>query len=184
MEITSRALWTIVHGMGFGALYLLACSGALLELHRMRRPAAEIDARLVRGYFAVMTVLAWFAVLSGTYIVYPWYRAAAPVGANLAGYPQALLRSSAATVGWHTLGMEWKEHVAWIVPIAITMATAVFWRYGARLREFPQLRRVVLGFTLASFLAAGVAGFFGAMINKVAPTQGGSTIQLSSGDKK
>ena len=28
MEITERSLWTMIHGMGFGALYLLACSGA------------------------------------------------------------------------------------------------------------------------------------------------------------
>lgn len=30
MEITARALWTLIHGMGFGGLYLLACSGALV----------------------------------------------------------------------------------------------------------------------------------------------------------
>jgi len=24
MEITTRSLWTLIHGMGFGALYLLA----------------------------------------------------------------------------------------------------------------------------------------------------------------
>jgi len=34
MEITARSLWTLIHGMGFGALYLLACSGALVELYR------------------------------------------------------------------------------------------------------------------------------------------------------
>ena len=34
MEITARGLWTLIHGMGFGALYLLACSGALVELYR------------------------------------------------------------------------------------------------------------------------------------------------------
>ena len=28
MEITERSLRTLIHGMGFGALYLLACSGA------------------------------------------------------------------------------------------------------------------------------------------------------------
>ena len=28
----ARALWTLIHGMGFGALYLLACSGALMGL--------------------------------------------------------------------------------------------------------------------------------------------------------
>ena len=35
MQVTVRELWTMVHGMGFGALYLLACSGALVELWRM-----------------------------------------------------------------------------------------------------------------------------------------------------
>jgi hypothetical protein len=34
MEITARALWTLVYGLGFGALYLLACSGALVALYR------------------------------------------------------------------------------------------------------------------------------------------------------
>jgi len=29
MEITVRSLFTLMHGMGFGALYLLACSGAI-----------------------------------------------------------------------------------------------------------------------------------------------------------
>ena len=32
MEITTRGLWTLIHGMGFGGLYLLACSGAIVEL--------------------------------------------------------------------------------------------------------------------------------------------------------
>jgi len=35
MEITARSLWTLIHGMGFGSLlYLLACSGVLIELYR------------------------------------------------------------------------------------------------------------------------------------------------------
>ena len=32
MEITSWAVWSLIHGMGFGGLYLLACSGAIVEL--------------------------------------------------------------------------------------------------------------------------------------------------------
>lgn len=36
MEFTSRGLWTMLHGMGFGALYLLAFTGALVELHRAK----------------------------------------------------------------------------------------------------------------------------------------------------
>jgi hypothetical protein len=33
-------------------------------------------------------------------------------------------------------------------------------------------------------VSAGVAGFFGAMINKNAPVQGGHTIQRSQGEEK
>ncbi len=40
MEITVRDLWTVLHGMGFGALFMLAFSGALAELYRMSVPAA------------------------------------------------------------------------------------------------------------------------------------------------
>jgi uncharacterized membrane protein len=86
--------------------------------------------------------------------------------------------SSPTTIGWHSAGMEWKEHVAWLAPISITMVAFVFIRYGHDLRNHRQLRAAVLAFALVSFFAAGVAGFFGAMINKYAPVQGGSTIQL------
>src|ERR1017187_8400053 len=34
MESTTRGLWTLIHGMGFGGLSLLACSGAIVELWR------------------------------------------------------------------------------------------------------------------------------------------------------
>jgi hypothetical protein len=185
MEITTRGLWTLIHGMGFGALYLLACSGALVELWRMTQPAEEHaeNSRWLGVYLLAMTALAWAAVLTGTYVIYPWYRAVPPAGAALADFPQALLRSSAATAGWHSLGMEWKEHVAWLTPISITMAAAVFVRYGRQLRSHPQLRQVVLVFTCVSFVTAGIAGFWGAMINKAAPTQGGTTIRLMQGKK-
>jgi hypothetical protein len=33
MQMTARELWTLVHGMGFGALYLLACPVAIVELY-------------------------------------------------------------------------------------------------------------------------------------------------------
>ena len=188
MESTTRALWTLLHGMGFGALYLLACSGALVELWRRYSSAAQApvtagDETFLRIYLSVMTLLAWGAVLIGTYIVYPWYRAAAPPGTlNLAGYPQRLLMSSPSTVAWHSVGMEWKEHVAWLAPISITMASAVFFKYGRGIKEHPQLRNAVLCFVLVSFMAAGIAGFFGAMLNKYAPIEGGHTVRLLHGE--
>jgi hypothetical protein len=44
MEITVRGLWTLIHGMGFGALYLLACSGALVELYRFTTSSPPSEA--------------------------------------------------------------------------------------------------------------------------------------------
>jgi len=190
MEITVRGLWTMIHGMGFGALYLLACSGALVELYRVTFPSAASEStpgqlRFMKGYVVAMALLAWAACLTGAYVVYPLYRAAPPPGTvDLAMYPQRLLMASSATIGWHSLGMEWKEHVAWFAPISITMVAAVFIRYGRDLARHKQLRAAVLGFAAASFLAAGIAGFFGAMINKAAPVQGGPAIQLKAGGEK
>jgi hypothetical protein len=187
MEITARSLLTLIHGMGFGALYLMACSGALVELYRRycshneALPSAR-DERFLRIYLTAMAVVAWLAVLTGAYVVYPWYRAVPPPGTvNLAAFPQRLLLSSPTTSAWHSLGMEWKEHIAWIVPICITMAAAVFIQYGRNLRNHAQLRNAILCFVWISLFAAGVAGFFGAMINKSAPVEGGATIRIVQG---
>jgi hypothetical protein len=193
MEITVRSLWTLIHGMGFGALYLLASSGALVELYRFTTSSTPPEStsstckpgheHFLKAYLITMVVLAWGTVLTGAYVIYPWYRAAPPPGTvDLSIFPQRLLMSSPSTTGWHSLGMEWKEHIAWFVPISITMVASVFLRYGRDIRHHRQLRAAVLCFALASFVAAGVAGFFGAMINKYAPVQGGHVIQLSHGE--
>ena len=190
MEITLRSLFTMIHGMGFGALYLMACSGALVELHRhyskpMGPETAIENEHFLAIYLAVMAVLAWITVLTGAYIIYPWYRAAPPAGiTNLAAFPQRLLMSSPSTIAWHSIGMEWKEHVAWFVPISITMAAVIFHQYRRSLRNQAGLRTVVLTFVWISFFAAGIAGFFGAMINKNAPVEGGTTIHIVHGEKR
>jgi hypothetical protein len=186
MELTTRALWTLIHGMGFGGLYLLACSGALVELYRRSSPpqssTSNREESFLSIYLAAMAVLAWLTVLSGTYMVYPWYRAVPPAGTvDLAGFPQRLLLSNASTSIWHSFGMEWKEHVAWLVPICITMAAVVAFQYGRDLRNHSQLRSTVLGFVWVSLFAAAVGGFFGAEIDDRAPINGGTTIHIAGG---
>jgi hypothetical protein len=42
----------------------------------------------------------------------------------------ALPLSNPVTKQWHLIGMEWKEQVAWLVPIAITLAAAIAIKYG------------------------------------------------------
>lgn len=136
-------------------------------------------------YLVAMVVLAWTAVLTGAYVIYPWYRAAPPAGTvDLALFPQRLLMSSPFTSEWHSLGMEWKEHIAWFAPISITMVAFVFFEYGRDLKNHKHLRAGVIAFVAASFVSAGVAGFFGAMLDKYAPVQGGQTIVLSKGEPK
>lgn len=63
MEITWRDLMTVLHGMGFGALFMLAFTGAIVELYRMSAPgsAATPNPRnqtLLRFYLIGMVVLA------------------------------------------------------------------------------------------------------------------------------
>jgi hypothetical protein len=188
VDVSAHGLWTMAHGMGFGALFLLAGSGMLVELYRTIFPTATeptaAQEKFLRLYFAAMVVLAWAAILTGTYVIYPWYRAVPPVGTTaLAMYPQRSLLAHPSTSGWHSFGMEWKEHIAWFTPISITMVATLFWRYGRDLRQFPLLRQAAILFTLASFLSAGVAGFMGAIINKYAPIQGGASIQWNMGEK-
>src|ERR1019366_9878888 len=181
MEITQRELVTILHGTLFGGFFVMAIFGAIAMLMEQRSPEAvpaKLPSRWSKTYLAVMVATGWIAVLTGAYIVYPWYRAIAPAGADLALYPKLLLTSSPTTAGWHNFGMEWKEHVAWIAPMAITMVAAVTLRHRAAWNADRQRRRAVLGFAVVAFLAATIAGGWGVLISKAAPVHGGDTIQL------
>jgi hypothetical protein len=79
--------------------------------------------------------------------------------------------------------MEWKEYVAWIAPMAATMVAFVLLKQRAAWNAHRQVRATVLGFAAAAFLAAAIAGGWGAMINKKAPVQGGQTYQLMGSAK-
>lgn len=187
MEISWHDFLTVMHGMGFGALFMLAFTGAISELYRMPavdtgRSPSDGNQMLLRAYLLAMVVLAWLAVFTGAYIVYPWYRAIPPAGiSDLSGFPQRLLMSDPSTSGWHSFGMEWKEHVAWIAPISITMVAYIYARYSRSLSRIRNLRRAVLIFMILAFFATGVAGAFGAFLNKYAPVRGGNVIHLMKG---
>jgi hypothetical protein len=186
MEITTHDFWTVLHGMGFGALFMLAFSGALAELYRISAPGVSQamsarEQKLLGFYLFAMVVLAWLTVFSGAYIIYAWYRAVPPAGADLADYPRRLLLSSGKTSEWHNVGMEWKEHVSWLAPIAITMVAYVTMKYGRSIVQHRNMRVAVLAFAVAAFFATGVAGAFGAFLNKYAPVRGGNVIILMQG---
>jgi hypothetical protein len=165
LEVDFRELVTIFHGMLFGGFFLMALSGALVLLLERPRPVPEKVPIWQALFLGKLVALGWLAVLSGAYIVYPWYRAVAPPGADLALYGKQLLVAHGNTAGWHTLGMEWKEHVAWIAPMAATMVAWVMLRHRAVWNAQREVRVTVLGFAGAALLAAGIAGGWGAMID-------------------
>ena len=186
MEIAARACFTALHGLFFGGFFMLAIFGLVVEMVRSNfevRPAelCGTGRSLGSAYLWISALLGWSAVFLGAYVVYPWYRAIPPVGTtNLAAFPQRLLLASASTSRWHSLGMEWKEHVAWFAPMAVTMVAYVLTTQRPALKRYPQIRSAVLVFALIALFSAGVAGFFGAMINKNAPVEGGPNIHFVS----
>jgi hypothetical protein len=154
--------------MGFGALFLLAFAGGLADLYGLRRglvTGAGVTERLRRLKVGVtaMAVAAWGTVLTGTWIVYPWYRAKSPDS------PRSQLLANPATADWHEFGMEWKEHVAWISPILATTVAFIVLYYGTQLIRHDRVRRTAMTLFVLAFVFAAVAGAFGAFITKAAP---------------
>lgn len=168
MELTDREWWALIHGMVLGGLFLLTFAGGLAELYALR-PAVETEsglrtsARRIGAGITSMAVIAWLTVITGTWIVYPWYRDPAEDS------PRSTLLADPATEGWHTFGMEWKEHIAWISPILATAAAFLVLYYGPALARNTRLRRTTMTVFVGAFVAAAVAGLFGALITKAAP---------------
>jgi hypothetical protein len=138
----------------------------------------------LRWGISAMAIIAWATVLTGTWIVYPWYREnlsetevdryAGCEGLQAPSEscsPRDFLLSNASgdTESWHTFGMEWKEHIAWIAPMLATAAAFITVYYGRSLADSPFLRRLVLWLFAGAFAVAGIAGLFGALITKTAP---------------
>jgi len=185
MSISDREFWTLVHGMGFGALYLLAFAGGVAGLYSLSAKlitpegVRERVARLRWGA-VIMAVLVWMTVIVGTYVVYPWYRHDPTKDAGnavdvkvqtdaLREFPKFWLLASEQTAEWHNFGMEFKEHVAWLAPLLATVVAFGIFRYNGELANYPSARRMLLILFIISFVLAGIAGLLGALITKAAP---------------
>jgi hypothetical protein len=168
MSLTSREFWTVVHGLLLGSIYLLAFAGGFAGLWSLRKEyvteqgMVERLRRLNIGMW-IMTIVVWLTAIVGTYVVYPWYRAKLPDS------PRSMLLADPNTAAWHSFGMEWKEHVAWLAPILATAVLFIVLRYGRQLAQDNELRRAVITLFSLAFIAAAVAGIFGAFITKAAP---------------
>lgn len=186
MDITAREISVAFHGLFLGALFVFA-SGAALAGMRSFRPglttAQGIQDRVSRLKLTVgaMAGLAWAMVLTGTWVVYPWYRdkragaefekcQGLELPSTVCSSRDFLLSNVAGTTEkWHAFGMEWKEHVAWGAPLLATSAFVLVLYYGPRIMARPWLRGAVMVLVVSAFAAVAIAGVLGALISKVAP---------------
>jgi hypothetical protein len=174
MLFSDRSLWTMLHGIALGGGTLVLLVTALVLLRAMAVPAGTVVPARQSTVFTWLTVsiaaLLWISVLSGTYIVFPMYRAPPPEGiSSLAAYPRALLMSNPDTQWLHAFGMEIKEHMPWIAAMLATATAFVSRRHRPTLLADASLRRITGSLlTVALVLVAGVA-LLGTFVNKVAP---------------
>jgi len=170
MELTSRETWTLIHGMIIGSAFLLAFAGGLAGLWSLRPQLVTITGitervrRLTIGTTS-MALLAWATVLTGTWVVYPWYRAKDPTSAK------SQLLANPNTADWHDFGMEWKEHIALMAPMLATVAAFMVIYYRGALARNKTVRTITIALFVAAFATAAVAGLFGALITKAAPVR-------------
>jgi len=177
MLFTDRSIWTMIHGIVLGGAALMALSAALFFLYSMSTPnGPDAAAHGQSGSLARLTVFTavalWLAVLVGTYITFPPYRATPPEGVtDLTQYPRFLIHAKPDTVWLHAFAMEIKEHVPWIASMLATAVAFVSVRYRSKLLRGAQLRNMTMVFLAISLVLTAFVGLMGIFVNKVAPLQ-------------
>jgi hypothetical protein len=173
--MTWREFWMTIHGIGFGSVFLLAFTGTTIGFYSLRNGLVTVEGiKFWLGKIKVglwlLAIIAWGTVITGTYVIFPWYRATPPSAvANLIDFPRSFLLASPTLAQWQNIGMEWKEIVGWVTPIAVTVVAYIFHIYGARLMNHSKISSAMMEFFLVAFITAGIAGVFGAFITKIAP---------------
>ena len=173
---SSRSIWTMVHGIVLGGGGLLAVAAALFAMIAMRTTppgdAAASQSRYLAWLLVVTSVLLWGAVIAGTYVSFPPYRATPPEGlTDLGAYPRALIRSKQGTAWLHSFAMESKEHMPWIAAMLATGVAFVASRYRAQLVSDAKLRQIAVGLLMLTLVLVAGVSFLGILINKVAPLE-------------
>jgi hypothetical protein len=176
MLFTDRSLWTMIHGIVLGGAALLALSAALFSMRAMRPDgwaiAADTQSRALARLTVFIAVVLWLAVVGGTYIIFPPYRATPPEGAtDLSQYPRSLLLGNPDTAWLHAFAMETKEHVPWIASMLATAVAFVGMRDPSRLAKDPQVRTIATALLAICFVLVAFVGLMGILVNKVAPLQ-------------
>lgn len=168
MQLSSREMWALVHGLVIGGPFLLGFTGALVSLAGLRTDYLTpegIRTRVtqLRIGTSVMAAMAWAIVFIGTWVLLPWYRE------DSADSPRSILLSDPDTRQWHEFADVWKTHVAYMAPIFATAAAALVLYYGSSLARDRTARNLVLTLVLGAFAVASLAALIGSLVTRAAP---------------
>ena len=143
MLFTERSIWTMVHGIGLGGGALMGLAAALFYLYasplgRWAGPATRPGRERSLPSRSFTAAMLWLAVLVGTYIIFPPYRATPPPGmTDLSQFPRALVLANPDTAWLHAFAMESKEHMPWIASMLATAVAFIAVRTRSRLLDRP-----------------------------------------------
>jgi hypothetical protein len=168
MDLSTREIWALVHGLVIGGPFLLAFAAVLVSLHGLRSELLTTEGvrervaqlRLAGGAMALMS---WTIVAIGTWVLLPWYREDSPDS------PRSILVSDPGTRQWHEFADVWKTHVAYMSPILATTAAALVVYYGRTLARDRTLRNLVLVLFLGAFAVSSLAALIGSLVTRAAP---------------
>ncbi len=102
MEISVKEMWTVLHGMILGSVFLLAYAGAVADLYALKAQwltvagASKSVKRLKIGLWT-MSAISWVTVITGTWMVYIWYRAV-PVAGSCQASPHRMVAAQGTPI--------------------------------------------------------------------------------------
>jgi hypothetical protein len=168
MDLTTREIWALVHGLVIGGPLLLAFAAVLVSLYGLRSELLTAEGvrdrvaqlRLGAGVMAVMT---WTIVAIGTWVLLPWYREDSPES------PRSILVADPGTRQWHEFADVWKTHVAFMAPILATAAAVLVLYYGRTLARDRTVRNLALALFVGAFAVTSLAALIGSLVTRVAP---------------
>lgn len=170
IPFTLRGWLTTGHGVLFGGGYIVLLVVALGAVTWLRPaellPAGRESTRRQIGMtLAAAAAVAWITVITGTWGIYPWFRADAAESAT------SVLRARASLAPWGSWVVLSKAWIAWTSAGLTTLAAAAGFRWRRRLTSEPRLRRCLQGLLTAALVAAAYAGAVGTLLAKLAPVR-------------
>lgn len=168
VDFTSRAWWTTFHGVVLGTGLVLALALVLMALPQLREDwltpeGAALRLLWLRRGVILMVVVAWAAVIIGTWVIDPWYHLHQP------GSPLLLLEARPSMNFWTDLVLEWKERISWTAALVATAAAYMLVYLGDEVLWNRRARLTTLGLFAFAFGGAAASAVMGMLLTKIVP---------------